>query len=785
MKSLSTLFSGLFSGPASGGTSERLVISYGNWVIRRRWVVIALTLAASLVVMSGAQNIGFSTDYRVFFSTENPYLKTFETNQNIYTRDDNILLVVVPKKGDVFEPSVLAALRDLTEAAWKVPFATRVDGLTNFQNSTAEGDDIIVQSLTAKSGAITPAKAKAARVAALGEPLLVGRLVTRDGSSSAINISLSLPQKELDEIPKAMEYITGLVEKFSKNHPDIRVATTGMVALNNAFVSSSITDLTFLIPLMYLAMILGIVIVLRSLAGTIATVTIVALSSGVAMGMAGWFDILINPASASVPIIVTTIAVADSIHILITALRERRNGATREAAIIESLRINFNPVFLTSLTTLIGFLSLNASDAPPFHDLGNLSAVGVVAAWILSITLLPAMLAVLPVRSSGGAKDRVMFADRIAEFVIPRRRLMLWGMIAVSVGFGAAISRIELNDQFVNYFSPRMEFRTDTDYAMTKLPGIYQMEFSVDAGGPGAVAEPDYLRHLDRFAEWLRAQPGVAHVQTLSEIMKRLNRNMHGDDPAHYKLPDGRKLAAQYLLLFEMSLPYGLDLKNQINLERSATRVVAALGNVTTRQSRRLKQDAEAWLAANFPTASKSEASGPLVMFTYISERNIKSMLGGTGLAFLLISICLAIALRNVRLGLISLVPNATPAIIAFGIWGLVVGEVGLSASIVTAVTLGVIVDNTVHFLSKFQRARRENSASAEDAVRYAFSTVGTALLVTSVILIAGFAVLGLSSFQINQTLGILTAIIIFVALFTDFLLLPPLLTTFLSEKAK
>ncbi|NQU70244.1 MAG: MMPL family transporter, partial [Rhodospirillales bacterium] len=407
MKSLSTLFSGLNSGPAADGGLERLVTAYAAWVIRWRWGVIALILAAALVVISGARNIGFSTDYRVFFSAENPYLKAFDANQNIYTKDDNILLVVVPQKGDVFEPSVLAALRDLTEAAWKVPFATRVDGVTNFQNSTAEGDDIIVQSLVPKTGPIRRVAAQAARTAAMNEPLLVGRLVSRDGASTAINISLSLPQKELDEIPKAMEYVSGLVEKFSKAHPDIRVATTGMVALNNAFVASSIEDLTFLIPLMYVAMILGIAIVLRSLAGTIATVTIVALSSGVAMGTAGWFDVLINPASATVPIIVTTIAVADSIHILISVLRETRNGATREAAIVESLRINFNPVFLTSLTTLIGFLSLNASDAPPFHDLGNLSAVGVVAAWILSISLLPALLAVLPVRSSSGAKDQV------------------------------------------------------------------------------------------------------------------------------------------------------------------------------------------------------------------------------------------------------------------------------------------------------------------------------------------------------------------------------------------
>ena len=322
---------------------------------------------------------------------------------------------------------------------------------------------------------------------------------------------------------------------------------------------------------------------------------------------------------------------------------------------------------------------------------------------------------------------------------------------------------------------------------MEKLSGIYTMEFSLDSGAAGGIAAPAFLARLEAFADWLRARPVVVHVSALSDVMKRLNRNMHGDDPAQYRLPATRELAAQYLLLFEMSLPRGLDLNNQIDLDKSSTRVVATLQNITTRQARRLEADAEAWLARNMAggaAVDPPQATGALVLFSYISERNIRSMLNGTALALVLIALCLVAALRNVRLGLISLVPNATPAAIAFGIWGYAVGEAGLSASVVTAVTLGVIVDNTVHFLSKYQRARREQGAGPEDAVRYAFATVGTALWVTSAILIAGFAVLALSSFQINQTLGLLTVLIVAVALATDFLLLPPLLIAIDGAKA-
>jgi predicted RND superfamily exporter protein len=251
---------------------------------------------------------------------------------------------------------------------------------------------------------------------------------------------------------------------------------------------------------------------------------------------------------------------------------------------------------------------------------------------------------------------------------------------------------------------------------------------------------------------------------------------MYGDDEAFFRLPADRDLAAQFLLLFEMSLPYGLDLNNQINVDKSSLRLTATLRNISTGQARDLETRGKAWLAANFPSAASAEATGAFVMFAFISKRNIEGMLIGTTVAFVLISLVLIVALRHFKIGLISLVPNLVPAVMAFGIWGLFVGQVGMAASVVTATSLGIIVDATVHFLSKYLRARRQRGDTPEDAIRYAFSTVGTALWVTTFILVAGFAVLALSSFQLNQQMGLLTAIAMVCALIADFLLLPPLL---------
>ena len=316
---------------------DALVSAYAAWVIRRRWPVIAVMLAIALGAGAGVQFLGFSTDYRVYFSPQNPQLRAYTANQNIYAKEDNILLVVVPQSGDVFTPAVLTAVRDLTAAGWKAPYATRVDSRANFQHSAADGDDIEVRRLIARTGPVTQAAAARVRRIAMNEPLLVDRLVSRDGSAAAVNINLSLPQRSADEVPLAMAYARKLVEGFEAKHPDIRIAVTGVVALNHAFVEASLSDLSSLIPLMYLVVVLGVMVFLRSLAGTIVTVAVVALSAATAMGIAGWMGYLINPASAAAPLIITTVAIADSIHILVTTLREMRRGATRHAAITEGL----------------------------------------------------------------------------------------------------------------------------------------------------------------------------------------------------------------------------------------------------------------------------------------------------------------------------------------------------------------------------------------------------------------------------------------------------------------
>jgi predicted RND superfamily exporter protein len=764
-----------------------MISKYSERLLGIKWLAVILSLVVVFGMAAGAKNLFFNNDYRVFFSETDPNLIAFNNLQDTYTKSDNVLFVIAPKDGVVFKQDTLTVIEDITERAWQTPHSTRVDSLANYQHTTSVEDDLSVANLYENASEMSPEDAESVKAIALGEPLLVHRLISEKADITSISITLEFPKTLTDEqgvttradgtvlSAEVGAYAHELKDYVLKTYPGHDVYLTGTVMMNNAFGEASIYDMSHLLPLAVLLILITVFLLLRSISGTVITFFVVIFSVVTAFGFAGWMGIELTSPVMSAPIIILTLAVADCVHILSTWISEMRLGKDKVAAMKESLRINFMPVFLTSLTTAIGFLSLNTSESPPFNDLGNIAAVGVVAAFFLSVTLLPALAVIFPVKVKQGKTSTSDAMSKLAEWVIAKQKLLLIVMGGLAIFLIAMVPRNELNDVFVNYFDERIEFRTDTDFVVENLTGIYFVDYSIDAKESGAIANPDVLENIQKFANWLEEQPEVIHVNTVTDTFTRLNKNMHGDDESYMKLPESRELAAQYLLLYEMSLPYGLDLNNQIDIDKKSTRITATLKTISTQQILAYSDRVDAWMVENMPEL-RAPGVSPSVIFAHIGMSNIISMLSGTTIALVLISLILVVALKSVRYGLLSLIPNLVPAGMAFGIWAFISGEIGLGLSVVTAMTLGIVVDDTIHFLSKYLRARREKGLNAEDAVRYAFSTVGIALWVTSIALIAGFLVLSTSSFMLNADMGLLTAIVIALALIVDFLFLPPLL---------
>lgn len=752
---------------------------WAEFIIRFRWPVLGLSF---LLVMGLASQtkMEFDGDYHVFFSKSNPELEAFDALQEKFTKDDNVVIVLTPSNGDVFTRDNLVAIEELTTEAWNTPYSSRVDALTNFQYTRAVGDDLYVDDLSYESASKTEEEIKEIRQVALKEPLLVNRLINEQGSVTAINVTVKLPGEDSAlEIPEVTQFTRQMIADFESKYPEFQVHTSGLVPLNTAFFESSQRDL-MLTMIMLIVVVVTTLLLTRNFYAMIVTLVVVLFSIMSSFGFVGIMGIKLTPPSAVFPTMILTLAVADSIHILVTMLQKmRKDGLAKREALVESIRLNFMPVFITSLTTVIGFLTLNFGEVPPFWDLGNVTAFGMTMAFLYSTTTLPALMAIFPVKAKAKETEKAQkgsWYTALGHFVVQqplRLTLVSTGVIAV-LAFMA--TRNIFSDEFVNYFDKSVEFRTDTDYISQNLTGIYNIEYAIGSGESGGINNPEYLQNLNNFEDWLYEQEEVIHVNAFSEVARRVNRSMHGDDETYYRIPDNREEAAQYLLLYELSLPFGLDLNNQINVDKSETRVTVTIENVSSPEMIAFAKRGEEWLRNNTPEAMHALGVSPTLMFSTLGFRQADSMLRGNIFAIVLISLILIIALRNFKLGLLSLIPNVTPVIIGFGLWSFYLGTINTGMVIVFGMTLGIIVDDTVHFMSKFLRAQRELGYNAKQAVIYAFETVGKALVTTTVVLVAGFAILSTSSFALNSYMARITTIIIVAALVVDFILLPALL---------
>ncbi len=751
---------------------------FAERVLAARRLVILATLVLVAAASSGIAFLEFSANYRIFFDEDNPQLLALEALENTYGKNENVVFLIVPDDGDATSQSALSAAAWLTDAAWYTPFSRRVDSLANFQHTTADGDDLDVRDLVDPQE-LTEAEARSRiRSIASSDPRIAGSILARNGDVSVVNVTVELPEEGLLEaVAEVAEFARSVAAQAEERFPDVDLRIVGTVMINQTFVEASIDSQMIFLPasLLLMALILGVVT--RGWAGVAATGTVIVFSILTSMGLGAWVGLPFSPPISPAPTIVLMIVVANCVHLLVSLQQRLRAGDSRHEAIVESIRLNLHPVFLASLTTALGFLSMNFSEVPPYRHLGNFVAFGIAASFILSVTFLPALLSLLPIRAPKDRRLRGPTMTLVAEVVLRYRRPLLWGWLAVVLAMALAIPRNELNDVLVHFFDESVEFRQDTDFMDERLSGNTLLEYSLEASTEGGVTDPRFLAEVSSFADWYREQPPVRHVAVITDTFRQINKSMHGDDPAAYRIPESRELAAQYLLLYELSLPQGLNLNNQIDRSRSATRVTISAETLDTREVLELNARAEAWLAENATHVASVNSTGPAALFAWIGQRNIRAMLVGTMVVLLAISAILLFALRSIRLGLISIVPNVIPAVLGFGVWGLTVGQVGLSLSVVVAMTIGIVVDDTVHFLSKYRRARREHGQGPEEAVRYAFDTAGRALFATTVVLVAGFLIFAFSPFVPTAQVGVLTAMIIAFALVADLSLLPALLT--------
>ena len=744
-------------------------------VIRRRILLIIFGFIIAICFAVGMGNLKFETDGRVFFDENNPDRIALDKFEAEYSKDDSMIMIISPKDEKIFTQETLNFIGQLTADSWLLPYVRTVNSLTNFQSSYSENDDLIVSDLIPDIENISSQDIKKAKFAADNRIELKNQFVNANHSISQVNVLFRLPGlNPVVEIPFVMEEVNELVKKYKDLNPNIDIKLAGLVPTNAQFAKSAQDDGSTLTPLMIVATLLAVAILLRAAVGVGLVFIIIILCSLVSMGSLGWSGNLINNATVIAPLMVMTLTVASAVHVL-SSVRQTMLITDDKKEWARRAIIDHGPaITVACLTTAIGFFSLNFSISPPFRQLGTIVGIGMFACLFYTLTMLPALITLLPYKkqTSQAYMDKVM--SNLAEFVIAQKNILMISTTAVIVFLGFGITQLKLEDDFLRYFDTKYELRQATDYYENNVGGLNALEYNIRTQSESGINDIDYLNKVDQLIAYMRAQPEISSVRGYTDVLKRLNQNMNGDDESYYKIPDTNIEAAQYLFLYELSLAYGLDLTDQINIDKSGLRLTAYVPNTTSSAFLNLDLRIQNWMAENAPELN-TPATGQSVVYNKISSRDAPAMLKGTGYALIGISFIILLVLRNIKYGIISLIPNLLPAVMAFGLWGYSVGSVTLAVSIVVAMTLGIVVDDSVHFMLKYAKARKKG-LSPEDSVRDSFKNVGMALTITSIGLVIGFSILAQSGFAVNKDMAMLTAITIGFALFVDYLLLPPIL---------
>lgn len=749
-------------------------------LLGKRVIVIVLTLIAVIAAGSGTEKLGFSNDYRDFFPKDDPNLLAFEALQDNFLRTNNVFIGVEATSGDMFTPEALNKLTSLTEALWTLPFIVRVDSLANYQFIQADDNTIAVVDLVTRDEPITDQVASNFRNIAMNEVAVHGILASDDKAMAGINLLIDddgVTESGKAELTAALRALLA-----TENGDTFKTYLTGSIIVDHGFDVAAQADLEVLYAAMYLVALLLVGFLTRSIAVTIGVLLNMTFAWCAALGIAAYSGIQLTAISVAAPTVLMTICIAQAMHIVYAIQRATLVHRDRKIAVREAMLHNARPLFLVTLSTGIGFAAIMMSEVPPLSDLGFILTVGVVTLFILSFTFLPVYLSFFNLKN----EKLVARADRkmtsLGQYIgnAPFRPAILVAALAGLLITALPINRI--NDNFIEYFSSNHTIRTDAATINSQLSGVHYVYMQVDAEG-GDIFAPAYLEELDAFATWLRSVPHVRHVGSYADTQKRLNQALEADRAEAYVIPGSAEEAAQLNLLYELSLPFGLSTDNIITPERNSSKLTIVLDNVSSGDVLALEKKIATWIKTNSNAAIFRTPTGPMSMFAHIGQSNAKGLMASTLVAFLLVSVMLMVALKSVKFGLISIVPNVLPAAVAFGIWGLIDGQIGLAVSIVAVMTFGIVVDDTVFFMSRFREHMRDDDFTG--SVVETLRDTGQPIINTTIILVAGFTILAFSEFRLNQGLGILTALVMGIALIADLFLLPALLKLSVFGKSK
>ena len=757
---------------------------FAKLLIKYRYLSIGLVLIVVCLLATGLTKLTFNPDLETYFPEGHPAVIRYNEIDDMFIPTDNLIIAVHSNEGTLFNGDSLKVIEELTKKSWTIPYSVRVDSLTNYSYVKSVNDDLIVEPFIeeAEKKSIEFFEKRENLVA--GEDIIYKSLISEDKKTSVVSIIVDPPgpNKE-DQNSELINYLLGFIEPIKESNENLDIRLLGNPYLD--YISPRIVkaEMPVVMPLMLLLIFLIVFLMIRSYTAVLATFIVILMSLIATFGSIGLLGNPLNQMVSTIPILIITLALADCIHLFSIYFQNRIKGISSKESMEKSLEMNIQPLFLTTISTCIGFLCLNFIEVTPLRDLGNAVAIGIGFAFIFTIFFIAPIVSFFEVKTASKVTKQTRFSTSVGSFILKNGNKLIFSITSISFLILLCIPMNELDENPTQMYAEGFtSFSSDTLWLDEKLSVTFPVNF-LATNEEGQVSDPNFLKILDKFSVWLEEREQVNHVTSLANNMKNLNKSMHGDDPEWKRIPENADLSAQYLFFYEMSLPMGLDLNSSISQDRKSTKISATLKDMSSNEFKEFNNEVLRYLRQNNLENMISEASSFRVIFTYMTEAIVNSLLYGLFIGILLITLIIGLFFRSYLLPALSIFPNILPIGMGFGLWGLFVGEVGFMVAVGMGSTLGVIVDFTVHFLSKYELARKELKKSVEESVIYSFETVGFALIIMTVVLALGFSVLNLVTFIPIQDFAKFSVICFIGGLIINFLFLPNLLMKFDKRK--
>jgi predicted RND superfamily exporter protein len=749
-----------------------------NQLIAKRFILTLLTLLLGGVVMWGVLDTTIDSTFQSILSEDDPYKLEVDQVKKDFPPSTGVLFAFLTEDGDIFNFDMLHAMDDLTNRYTEVESAVSVGSLLNRRLNAVDANSFDRDYLIPDLSNLTASDLDEIRDIALNDEDLTKSMLSPEGDMALAFIKYRASTDDKATRMSIARSVVTLRDSLRQDYPGLTIYVLGGVLFEFDGYKAQIKDTQYLFPFVIALSILLLWFCLKSLSFSLCLFAVSFVTIGLTVGTVGWAQVPFNQISLMGPLVVLMIAMADGIHIVSIYVQGLHNSLSKIEAMRQSLAINIQPVTLATVTTAMGFLSLNYCSSPGIYGFGNVVAIGVCWAYLVTLTLLPTLILLLPTRKIPQPLGVRGFISAIGQLVAQRGNQFFWGGVVLIVFTFALLPLNKVDFNRFSFIDKKSDFHHVMKALSEKIGNDQSLVYSINSGQYYGITEPEFLNQVDEFSRWLEDQPEASFVTSYTDLLKNLNKAEHDNDERWNILPDDNLQIIDYLVGYQLIQEIEPNLEAIFNPDYSAIRLSIGTSNLTNLQLLNFNDKIEHWIEANVNPEYKIMHGDNSILFARLDRSISLELMQGFTLSFILITLTLLIGLKSFRYGLISIMPNLFPATIVFGFWGLLNGALSPYILMLFSISIGLVVDDSVHVMSKYISARR-NGDTPEAAVQYSLDKAGPAITITTLALAMGTFVLVFSNTFYYQNVALLLTPIIVVALLLDLLFLPPLLVKF------